>query len=87
MVVLCSCPKTDNPQRKLAYTLELIQVDNVDSSEPTWVGVNTNLPNNIIKLALEKQLFPQLGEYKQIKRRGGLWKREKKPSGLLPNRK
>ncbi len=59
--------KTDNPQRKLAYTLELIQVDNVDSSEPTWVGVNTNLPNNIIKLALEKQLFPQLGEYKQIK--------------------
>lgn len=56
--------KSDNPNRKLAYTLELIQVyDN----EPTWVGVNTALPNRVVKLALEKHLFPELGNYKYIK--------------------
>jgi len=56
--------KSDNPQRKLAYTLELIQVDD---NQPTWVGVNTMLPNRIIKLALAKNLFPELGDYSQIK--------------------
>ncbi|MGD1873267.1 MAG: DNA/RNA nuclease SfsA [Mastigocoleus sp.] len=56
--------KSDNPKRKLAYTLELIQVND---NYPTWVGVNTALPNRVIKLALEKHIFPELGEYYQIK--------------------
>jgi sugar fermentation stimulation protein A len=56
--------QSDNPLRKLAYTLELIQVHD---NAPTWVGVNTALPNRVIKLALEKHLFPELGEYKQVK--------------------
>ncbi|MGJ5673639.1 MAG: DNA/RNA nuclease SfsA [Nostochopsis sp.] len=56
--------KSDNPKRKLAYTWELIQVY---GHEPTWVGVNTSLPNRIIKLALEKNLFPELGKYNQIR--------------------
>ncbi|MBD2195343.1 MULTISPECIES: DNA/RNA nuclease SfsA [Calothrix] len=53
-----------NPKRKLAYTLELIQVDD---NYPTWVGVNTALPNQIVKLALARYLFPELGEYSHIK--------------------
>ncbi len=56
--------KSDNPNRKLAYTWEMIQLHD---NEPTWVGVNTNLPNQIIKLALEKYLFPELGEYSQVR--------------------
>lgn len=49
--------------RKFPYTWEMIQVcDN----EPTWVGVNTALPNRIVKLALEKFLLP-LGGYSQIR--------------------
>ncbi|MDB9347585.1 DNA/RNA nuclease SfsA [Nodularia spumigena] len=56
--------KTDNQERKLAYTLELIQVHD---NQPTWVGVNTMLPNRIVKLALAKYLFPELGNYSQIK--------------------
>ncbi|MCG6135020.1 MAG: DNA/RNA nuclease SfsA [Nostoc sp. LLA-1] len=56
--------KSDNLQRKLAYTLELIQVHD---NEPTWVGINTVLPNKIVKLALAKYLFPELGDYSQIK--------------------
>jgi sugar fermentation stimulation protein A len=55
---------SDNPKRKLSYTLELIQVDD---NYPTWVGVNTILPNRIVKLALTKHLFPELGEYTEIK--------------------
>ena len=46
--------KSDNPKRKLAYTWEMIRVNN------TWVGVNTGLPNRVVKLALEQRLFPQL---------------------------
>lgn len=53
----------ENPKRKLPYTWEMIQVHN---NEPTWVGVNTALPNRIIKLALEKYLFPELGGYHQV---------------------
>jgi len=56
--------KSDNLNRKLAYTLELIQVHD---NEPTWVGINTFLPNRVVKLALAKQLFPELGDYSQIK--------------------
>ncbi|AUT04292.1 DNA/RNA nuclease SfsA [Nostoc sp. CENA543] len=56
--------QSDNPNRKLAYTLELIQVHD---NQPTWVGVNTALPNRIVKLALSKHLFPELGDYSQIK--------------------
>jgi sugar fermentation stimulation protein A len=56
--------QSNNPNRKLAYTLELIQVDDL---EPTWVGVNTALPNRIVKSALEKYLFPELLEYTQVK--------------------
>jgi sugar fermentation stimulation protein A len=55
---------SDNPNRKLAHTLELIQVHD---NEPTWVGVNTMLPNRITKLALQQHLFPQLGNYTLIK--------------------
>lgn len=54
--------RSNNPQRKLAYTWEMIQV------EKTWVGVNTALPNRVIKLALEQQLIPELaGQYDTIK--------------------
>ena len=57
--------QSDNPKRKLPYTWELIQLDD---NQPTWVGVNTNLPNRVIKLALEKEIFPELvGHYQNIR--------------------
>jgi sugar fermentation stimulation protein A len=57
--------KTDNPKRKLAYTWEMIQLH--DNDEPTWTGVNTGLPNKIIKIALQKYIFPELGKYDEVK--------------------
>lgn len=53
-----------SPTRKLAYTWELIQVHD---TEPTWAGVNTSLPNRVIKLALAQKRFPELGDYSHIR--------------------
>ncbi|OKH40163.1 sugar fermentation stimulation protein SfsA [[Phormidium ambiguum] IAM M-71] len=53
-----------SPTRKLAYTWEMIQVTD---NEPTWVGINTNLPNRIVKLGLEAGIFAELRDYQQIK--------------------
>jgi sugar fermentation stimulation protein A len=62
---LVQVSKNDNPKRKLAYTWETIQVND---TQPTWVGINTGLPNRIVKLALEKHLFPELaGLYSQVR--------------------
>ncbi|MBX2863618.1 MAG: DNA/RNA nuclease SfsA [Leptolyngbyaceae cyanobacterium MAG.088] len=57
--------KSDNPKRKLAYTWELAEV--IDNG-PTWVGVNTALPNRVIQAALEANIFEQLGAYATVKR-------------------
>jgi sugar fermentation stimulation protein A len=54
-----------SPTRKLAYTWEMIEVN--DTGSPVWVGVNTGLPNRIVKLALENFLFPELGVYREIR--------------------
>jgi sugar fermentation stimulation protein A len=52
--------QSNNPKRKLAYTWELIEVyDN----EPTWVGVNTAMPNQVTKLLLAQRLLPELSDY------------------------
>jgi sugar fermentation stimulation protein A len=51
----------DNPKRKLAYTWEMIEIDGI------WIGINTALPNKLIKIALEQHLFPELGNYQTIR--------------------
>ncbi|MEB3192393.1 MAG: DNA/RNA nuclease SfsA [Snowella sp.] len=54
--------QSNNPKRKLAYTWEMIQI------QDTWVGVNTNLPNQVIKQALTQKIFPELaGLYDTVK--------------------
>lgn len=55
--------KSDNPKRKLAYTWEMIEVCD---SQPTWVGVNTHLPNVVVKELLQQHLLP-LETYEHVK--------------------
>jgi sugar fermentation stimulation protein A len=55
---------SNNPTRKLPYTWELIEVH---EHEPTWVGVNTAMPNRIVKLVLENKLIPELGDYSEVR--------------------
>ncbi|MBE9078889.1 DNA/RNA nuclease SfsA [Romeria aff. gracilis LEGE 07310] len=56
--------RSDNPKRKLAYTWELAEVTD---TVPTWAGVNTALPNRVIRSALAARLFPELGPYQEIR--------------------
>lgn len=56
--------QSDNPNRKLKYTWEIIESHD---TTPTWVGVNTALPNRVIKSVLEARLLPELGEYNTIR--------------------
>lgn len=55
---------SSNPNRKLAYTWELAEVHD---NQPTWVGVNTALPNRVIKAMLEAHALPELGPYDQVR--------------------
>jgi len=46
-----------NPARKLAYTLEMVCVDGF------WVGVNTLVPNRMLKLAAAARALPGMQGY------------------------
>jgi len=48
----CRFSKSDNPKRKLKYTLEMIQ------SAGGWVGVNTGRPNKMVKELFENNPLP-----------------------------
>ncbi|MGF1497600.1 MAG: DNA/RNA nuclease SfsA [Elainellaceae cyanobacterium] len=56
--------ESDNPSRKLRYTWELIEVHD---TQPAWVGVNTSLPNRIVRSALEAAAIPELADYSSIR--------------------
>ncbi len=50
-----------SPSRKLAWTWEQAEVDGADG-KPLWVGINTALPNRLVRAAIEAGcLEPQLG--------------------------
>lgn len=49
----CLFSVSDDPNRKLKYTLEFIRAPG-----GAWVGVNTSVPNKIVREALEAKLLP-----------------------------
>ncbi len=51
----------DNPKRKLKFTWEMIEMEN------SLVGVNTNVPNKLVKTAIENKAIPELSAYQTIK--------------------
>lgn len=54
--------RSDNPTRKLAYTLELVQVDR------WWVGLNTMLPNRLVEEAILNGTITELQGYARLRR-------------------
>jgi sugar fermentation stimulation protein A len=52
--------QSDNPKRKLKYTWELIQ------SKDSMIGVNTQVPNKLVKASIENGLIAELKEYTRV---------------------
>jgi sugar fermentation stimulation protein A len=52
--------QSNDPKRKLAYTWEMIQLH---TPKPTWIGVNTALPNRVIKAMLLEKRLPELANH------------------------
>ena len=53
--------KSDNPRRKYKYTWELIQTPD------TMIGINTLLPNKLVKQAIENKEIEELSGYDHVK--------------------
>jgi len=53
--------KSDNPNRKLKYTLEIIE------DKKSKVGINTHLANKIVHHALQNKLIKELNNFLEIK--------------------
>lgn len=58
---LCLFTVNDDPKRKLKYSLEMIQ-----APSGSWVGINTSLPNQLVKQALNEKILPQWEEWDEV---------------------
>jgi sugar fermentation stimulation protein A len=52
---------SDNPRRKLKYTWELIK------TPASMIGINTQVPNRLVKTAIETGQIPELGGYGTVR--------------------
>ena len=53
--------ESNNPKRKRKYTWELIKVPG------TMIGINTQVPNKLVKQAIENNLIEELSGYDKVK--------------------
>ena len=52
--------QSTNPKRKLKYTWELTRIDG------TFIGINTLVPNRLVKASVENDLIPELSGYSRV---------------------
>ena len=74
---------TPSPKRKLSWSWEQAKVKN-ENGIYCWVGVNTSLPNQIVRLAIDKGfLKEELGEIGSIRREVSYGKEKRSRIDLL----
>ena len=65
----CLVSKSDDPKRKLKYTVEAVSMDNPDEKEKNWIGINLILSNRIVEFLLNThQLEKMVSGYDEVKR-------------------
>ena len=52
---------SDKPTRKLPFTWELVKIDDM------WVGINTSLPNRLVREGIEEGIVAELSGYTSIR--------------------
>lgn len=58
---------TDDPARKLAYSWQLLEIDNGAVKEPTFVGINTGNPNRLVAEAIRTGRITELCGYSRLR--------------------
>ena len=67
--VACLVSESDDPKRKLKYTVEAVSFDDPDAEDKNWVGINLILSNRIVEFLLKThQLDEMVSDYEDIRR-------------------
>ena len=67
--IACLVSESDDPKRKLKYTVEAVSCDELDKKDKNWIGINQILSNKLVEFFLEThQLDNMVSDYESIKR-------------------
>ena len=67
--IACLVSESDDPKRKLHYTVEAISCDTLDCPDKNWVGINQVLSNKLVAFLLQThQLDEMISDYSDIRR-------------------
>lgn len=67
--VPCLVSESDDPKRKLRYTVEAISCDDPAEPDKNWVGINLVLSNRLVEFFLEThQMDRIISDYRDIRR-------------------
>jgi len=67
--ITCLVSISDDPKRKLKYTVEAVSCDELDNPNKNWIGINQILSNKLVEYFLQThQLDKMVKNYDTIKR-------------------
>ena len=67
--VACLVSKSEDPKRKLKWTVEAISCDDLNKKNKNWIGINQILSNRLVEFFLQThQLDNMVGKFDDIKR-------------------
>lgn len=67
--VACLISVSDDPKRKLKYTVEAVSCDEPEMEDKNWIGINLILSNRLVEFLLEThQLDAMVSDYDFIRR-------------------